>query len=223
MPDLLKNPYNGINAHHNSYLQTTGNWKSFHNYYLAQIHHALKKQVLPLGYTVSGEESIQVRRPAEEYTVYYPDLLITDAMPVSRSGQSETLTIPLVLLLEEEVGVDETPLALLIRKKSTGEPVAWLELLSPSNKPPSKDFLQYEKRRTDVLQNQLVFVEIDFLHHQPPTWRKLVQYHPKNDPSFAYRIIVINPRPTLAQGTAFLGEFGVQDPIPSVPIPIVGG
>lgn len=109
-----------------------------------------------------------------------------------------------------------------------GEPVAWIELLSPSNKPPHSDFENYDRKRKRVLQSGIVFVEIDYLHEQPTTFERLPSYQPRqkglaaSPASHPYRITVVDPRPYLMQGTGRSHGFDVDEPIPVMVIPLNG-
>jgi len=59
--------------------------------------------------------------------------------------------------------------AIYQRHQPHGDLVAWIELLSPTNKPLGRHFDAYRAKRQMLLQAQLVFVEIDLLHESPPT------------------------------------------------------
>lgn len=80
--DRRKNPYIGVNAHVQSYLQSdsSGGWKMFHNAYLTYIAEALDAQ-LPPSYEVGMTTSLQivefhpdtgqkVCRPEPDITIY---------------------------------------------------------------------------------------------------------------------------------------------------------
>jgi hypothetical protein len=223
-PFLRKNPYIGINAHHNSWLQATNNWKGFHSQYLSRLYDEFKSQLLDLGYIVSMEESVQVRRSSDDFTTYFPDLAVFNTQIVNRPKSATiapNIEVALADLIEEEVNQEAKYLALVIKKRANSELVAWVELLSPANKPPSSDFRDYEKKRHEVFEMGITFVEIDFLHQQPTTWRKLPTYG-KAESAMPYRIVVVNPRPNLAQGKAQLAEFGIAEVIPAVIIPLSG-
>jgi hypothetical protein len=57
-----------------------------------------------------------------------------------------------------------------------GEPVAWIELLSPSNKPGGQDASYYRDKRLKLLQSGVVFVELDYLHESSPTFEGFPSY-----------------------------------------------
>jgi hypothetical protein len=110
-----------------------------------------------------------------------------------------------------------------------GKPIVWIEFLSPSNKGNSEDANLYRAKRMDVLVGGLVFVEIDYLHETPPTFTTLADYRPlagvlPTDESdiYPYRIIVIDPRPSPERGQAWVSQFHVENPLPTMTIPLIG-
>jgi hypothetical protein len=108
-----------------------------------------------------------------------------------------------------------------------GEPVAWVELLSPSNKPGGQDATYYHNKRLK-LRSGLVFVEIDYLNDSPPTFDSFLRYstgHKSDEPepgSHPYHIVVVDPRPKFIQGMGYPYHFGVDEPVPAVDIPLNG-
>jgi hypothetical protein len=135
------------------------------------------------------------------------------------------MTLPEILLDKDELAEYR---AVAIYQADTGgergEPVAWIELLSPSNKPGGQDDLYYRTRRLKLLESGLVFVELDYLHESPPTFIPIADYSAdlEADSAHPYRIVVIDPRPTFAEGKAYLYQFDVDEPIPTVTIPLNG-
>jgi len=111
------------------------------------------------------------------------------------------------------------------RKQDKGKPIAWIELLSPSNKPGGQDDFYYADKRLDLIQGGVVFVEIDYLHETPPTFSKIFGYSANNGERVGihpYRIIVIDPRPAFQKGQVYLYPFVVDVPIPIVNLPLSG-
>jgi hypothetical protein len=92
-----------------------------------------------------------------------------------------------------------------------------------------QDSIYYGEKRLKLLQSGLVFVEIDYLHETPPTFPRLPNYSlwgrmPQPQPgAHAYRILVVDPRPTLQEGISAAYQFDVDDPIPVVTIPLNAG
>ena len=68
------------------------------------------------------------------------------------------------------------------RPSASGEPVAWIDLLSPSNKGGSLDARTYRDKRRPLLLNGVVLVELDYLHETPPTFWRLADYT-QNEPN----------------------------------------
>lgn len=144
-----RNLYPGINAHLHSLLQDEGGWGSFHTRHIVHIADTLAAQLHPLGYTTELEESLQIRRVGDRPTQPQTDVLIYDQLParpqspvMQPSALHEEMTV-LELFAEDELS--EAPykaiaiydVKTLSRKQ--GSPVAWIELLSPSNKGESED------------------------------------------------------------------------------------
>lgn len=238
MARQIPNPYPGINAHFNSNLQNNGTWPEFHTIHIGDIAKTLKSVLLPLGYTVGVEQSLQIWRGDESSSPRRPDVTIFDTQPrisrpASTSSAASMLTMPILELIDLDSDDQFVP-ALVISKRVDDEPIVWIELVSPSNKPPQSGFIAYDQKRKEALLSGLVFVEIDYLHQQPPTFRSLHDYTQMTANSgdgngdirghgYPYRIVVIDPRPEIAVGDGHLYEFGVDETIPTVTIPLTGG
>jgi uncharacterized protein DUF4058 len=110
-----------------------------------------------------------------------------------------------------------------------GAPIAWIELLSPSNKPLGRDFETYDDKRTKVLQTGIIFIELDYLHQYPPTFKSVRDYFAlaksrQSDPAaHPYRITVIDPHPDFFEGEGRSRQFDVDEPIPKIRIPLNEG
>jgi hypothetical protein len=236
----IRNQYLGINAHLHSFWQGVGGWSRFHANHLSDLLRTLRPLLLPIGYDADIEPSLQIRRIDDGGPNLRPesDVTIYDLDPVrarlprrapSAAGVAElVLPLPDALfgepLSEKEygaIGIYEYVPGKLAR----GEPIAWIELLSPSNKPGGRDAQEYFDKRLTVLESGLIFVELDYLHESPSTLRGLPSYRPRRgqpggDRAHAYRIAVIDPRPDLRDGVVRAREFGVDVPIPTVAIPL---
>ncbi|MCB0061616.1 MAG: DUF4058 family protein [Caldilineaceae bacterium] len=247
----VKNQYLGINAHLHSHWQTVGGWSDFHSAHIGDISKTLKAQLLPMGYTTEIEQSLQIRRvddsrdwPESDITIY--DLLRNrppnQELPHPLETGAATVVLPLPLMVEENL-VSEKPYGAIAvyeyipRKRDRGEPVVWIELLSPANKGRGTDGAKYIEKRRTILESGIVFVEIDYLHETPSTFARLPRYsngehnghdehgqtkHGTHQPAHPYRIVVLDPRPDLQNGKVYLDEFDVDAPIPTVPIPLNG-
>jgi Protein of unknown function (DUF4058) len=223
----VKNQYVGINAHLHSFWQARG-WSRFHNYYIGQLMALLKAQLIPMGYTAEIEESLQIRRVGDisrpRADIFIGDLdsqrMSQRTNPTSMSGH--------LLALEALIDEDEdrehpyAAVALYEFAPELGEPVGWLELLSPSNKGGSADARAYRHKRAELLHTGLIFLEIDYLHESAPTFWRLPDYSQREANAHPYRIVVLDPRPEFRQGCAHLYDFDVEEAIPTVEIPLNG-
>lgn len=104
----IRNQYFGINAHLHSFWQGTGKWHRFHNVHITQLLVALKAQLIPMGYTAETEESLQIRRIADQPAYPRADILITDrAQQRSQPASSFNATGAATLTVEDFVEVEE--------------------------------------------------------------------------------------------------------------------
>lgn len=204
------NQYPGINAHLHSQWQSEGGWDEFHASHIVYLAAALKAQLHPMGYTAGIEQSLQIRR--YDSIAEPTELLLVSASNSPVSYETEIEQYRAIGLYQFEPGQD-----------GRGEPVAWIELLSPSNKPGGRDAAYYQDKRLKLLQTGVVFIEMDYLHESPPTFETLPGYLLKGNAPRPYRIIVIDPRPTFLDGMAQVYPFGVDDVISVVDIPLNAG
>jgi hypothetical protein len=223
----IKNQYRGVNAHLHSILQAESKWNRFHNYAIGKLMEVFKALVLPMGYTVEREESLQIRRVGDDLPRRpRADLLILDRTP-DRTIQASPMMRGQALLLEELDEEDfEYPYHAAVVYEilpTSEEPVAWIELLSPGNKGSSKDAYTYIAKRRLILERGLVLVEIDLLHETPPTFERLPDYSQGEAGAYPYRILVIDPRPEYHEARVYLHEFGVDARLPMVDVPLNAG
>lgn len=246
MPDAVrsaKNQYPGINAHLHSFWQAVGGWSRFHGNHITDLMRAMRVGLLTMGYTADLEPSLQIRRlddlsdntesPESDITIYdlQPERARQPRLSSSPAGIAEkTLALPEALfgVVASQKEYNAVSIyAVIPGKLDAGKPVAWVELLSPSNKPGGADAERYFDKRLKILQNGIVFVEIDYLHESAPTLKGIPNYRRRrgqssDDQARAYRIIVIDPRPNMDDGVVHLTEFDVDAPIPEVAIPLNG-
>jgi hypothetical protein len=234
----LKNQYLGINAHLHSQWQSEGGWDEFHMSHIVHLANGLRARLRPMGYTANIMQSLQIRRYGEPAGKPESDVTIYDTDPTrgykpsARGHSIQVMTIPEIFNFKE-ADVEKYRAVGIYRftpgKREFGEPVAWIELLSPSNKPGGQDANYYTDKRLKILQSGVVFVEIDYLHETPPNFAGLPNYVnrgkslPPQAGSAPYRIVVIDPRPEFLAGEARTYPFYVDDPIPVVDIPLNDG
>ncbi len=226
----IKNQYLGINAHLHSFWQAKGGWHNFHNRHIGDLAGLLRQQLLPMGYTAVMEESLQVRRVGDETRKPRADILIGDLNPARSSHPftpaASTLTVAEMIEAEQDLEKPYRALGVYEHDDQLGEPVAWLELLSPTNKGSDQDALTYLAKRRLLLEQRITFVEIDYLHETPPTFTPLKDYTHKiyqSQGAHPYRIVVLDPHPDMRKGPAQPSEFDVDQPIPTIHIPLSAG
>ncbi len=231
------NPFPGINPYLNADLLATG-WQGFHTVHVGDILKQLRAALVPLGYTAEAETGLQIRKvePDTGETVQgtrRPDVAVFDPNP-ARRGQpatgtamapaaADTGTITDVLKVDYEEP-DAYPALKVYRVEDAqrGTPVAWLELLSPTNKKSGFGLERYKRGRRDVIQADIVFVEVDYIHTLPNTLNRLPDYSHGDEDAYPYHIIVFDTRPTWQQGRYYRYPFGALTPIPTVTIPLSG-
>lgn len=228
---MIQNPYQGINAHFNSQLQNAGGWSSFHTVQIGDIAKLMNARLRPIGYTAQPEDGLQIRRIDMTKSQFRADVLVynTESERPSSATASATgpgtqeLVLPATAMLTASEIDSYKAIAVYEIELSTerGQPVVWLELLSPSNKV-GRDLDVYQLKRSDLLQAGIVFVEIDYLHQTPPTFPGLPDYTHSHPDSYPYHITVIDPRPDIHEGVSRTRQFGVAEPIPTIRIPLSG-
>lgn len=237
----IKNQYIGINAHLHSIWQAEGGWDEFHAAHIIYLANALKIPLVPMGYTAAVQQSLQIRRSNAPDGRPEADVLIYDTdpqrsyepLPSSQSGHG-LLVMPVSKLLEaKEQGIEESHAIGIYQfspgKRDRGEPIVWIELLSPSNKPGGQDAVYYRDKVLKLLRSGIVLIEIDYLHESAPTFPGIPNYRPVENghalsqDTHPYRIVVIDPHPSLMKGVARLYQFDVDETLPVVDIPLQGG
>lgn len=243
------NECEGINPHLNSQMQGA-NWEEFHHLHIADLHAELRKALLDTPYQVRLGRSLQVRdvdnighlKPPRPLI---PDLSIRDkGGPENRPalrGPVEPNDATLYLETAEAMNVDPNDFlyALAIweneqqvQSSEPGKerPVAWIELLSPSNKPGGAHYAEYEAKRWAAIQDGQTLVEIDYLHESGPMIQRLPRYRPDKlghvpEGARAYSVAVLDPRSSekYPQGSAFIYQFSPEDSLPTVTIPLNPG
>jgi hypothetical protein len=238
-PPILsrKNQYCGINAHLNSQLQAEG-WESFHTNHISDLYAFLNKKLRGTGYVARLEDSLQIRREYDPPRRSEADVLVWDTDPARGvQGMAHFPSGEMVLYHQGAVAVAADPrryrdvdyfravgIHRLEHLEGHDEPMAWIELLSPSNKPGGGHYRDYQEKREALLETEAcVFAEIDYLHESPSTILGYPDYTRRDEGSTAFRVIVVDTRGKgIMRGDLYIAAFGVDEPIPAIPIPLHG-
>ncbi|MBT9316818.1 DUF4058 family protein [Leptothoe spongobia] len=201
----MKNPFPGMNP----YLEHPALWHQVHNRLIVAIADAITPQVAPK-YRVSIEERI--------YTSVEDGLLvgIADVAVAGRQTSTTTITtatatkpIPVQVPMPAEV----TERFLEVRLTQSGDIVCVIEVLSPKNKRSGVGRETYQAKRQKILQSQTTLIEIDLLRGGEPMPILASIEAP-------YRILVSRGHNRPA---ADLYAFGLTEPLPTIPIPLLKG
>ncbi|MBI1276633.1 MAG: DUF4058 family protein [Anaerolineaceae bacterium] len=223
----IKNQYRGINAHLHSYWQAEHKWNRFHNVHVSDLLKLLRIELLPMGYTASIEDSLQIRRIGDDIKYPKGDIVVSDLEFRRRSHiplNPRTTSLVIEDLLVNELDVEHPYSAVVIRENvsNLSEPIAWIELLSPTNKGDTKDARTYYAKRWALLETGIVFVELDYLHETSPTFDNLPDYTRGDLNAQPYNIMILDSRLDLRQGPVDLEEFGVDISPRPMTIPLNG-
>ncbi|MCU0480380.1 MAG: DUF4058 family protein [Anaerolineae bacterium] len=231
---MRQNLFIGVHPYINSWLQTPSDteglsgWGAFHASHVVIIAEVIQS-VLPEHYVAFAEQSIQltgwdwdsgqVERPRK------PDVTILQSRPSSGfTGLQNAPTPTMVFDLDEPEEFPEPMKRVVIREfrdGRIGRPVTAIELLSPTNKLPKSDYYHYQRKRQEVIISGVSLVEIDYLHESRPIIAQIPHY-PDQPNSHPYYILVTDVRPTQFRKTANVFAFGLDEPIPHIPIPLAG-
>ena len=225
------NQYRGVNAHLHSKFQNPGEspsmWPSFHAVHIALLSISLNR-VLPNDYQAVAEQSLQIQA-VEERARPRPDITVFDEAGRTPGVSDRVVLAPtLTMTLAEALYQPEEMPAVLIYHHPTvsphsehGQPVARVELLSPSNKLRQGLRWPYINNRRVALESGLVLVEIDYLHQSDSPIRGIPPY-PESSASFPYSITISDPRLPQDAKSVFVYGFAVNELIPTLTIPLLG-
>ncbi|PJF30151.1 MAG: hypothetical protein CUN52_04710 [Phototrophicales bacterium] len=220
----FQNPFAGINPLLHEILLTQDRWQEFHQVFLTQCLMILRQKLADTHYTVSLEQTVKIQSMYENMARYRPDWLIKikkSDLPIPASSPNRaTATLAIVDIMDLDDPEPE-PLSLVIRKSEDDLPVAWIELLSPSNKLPFDGYYQYRLKRQVIVEAGIVFIELDFIHNQSPTFRYL-DYSKGEIDAYPFHIAVLIPNPGIETGVAHVEHFHLMQKIPTLRIPLLG-
>jgi hypothetical protein len=143
------------------------------------------------------------------YIVRLTDVLLALLLPMGYNAAIEFSLQTRQINDEPESLLFDTPFR-AIQIHQNGQPVVWMEVLTPSNKPGGRYAAEYTYKRIRLLEQGMVLVEIDILHESPPVLQRLPTY-PDDHASSPYLILVSDPRPTFQAGTTRVYPFSVDD------------
>ncbi len=205
----MPSPFPGMNP----YLEQDEAWHDFHERFIPLAAEVIGSQVLPR-YIVKIEEQIFIHELGENSGQFLgrADMALAPGRtdPVGTRG-TVVMAAPAQVLLPV---VDIERLSYLeIRDRQNRQLITVLELLSPSNKRPSRHRDQYEAKRNQLLTSSANFVEIDLLRggqRLPLT----------NFPECDYYVLVsrVEERPR-----AGICPIPLRERLPIIPVPLRKG
>ncbi len=229
---MKTNPYPGVNAHLNSWLQTPGTqdqpalFPTFHSRHIAYICDFLN-EVLPDNYVAFTEQSLQIRGVDWEGEATppnrRPDVLVARQYEASPQAGSTAIAPTLELTIAETIETEVYLRAAVIREVpeqgSIGQIITRIELLSPANKYGGSGYAAYIQGRRDTLQAGVNLVEIDYLHEKRSPLKNLPDY-PADAQATPYYIAVSIPQENWQQGAAKIYGFHTAEAVRTVPVPL---
>lgn len=239
----IKNLFLGINPILNDVLQQKTNseftWEEFYGHHISDLTRQAKEQLRGTGYTARMEKGLQIRYVGGEAGLPQSDVMIVDtkgrphqptiAPDLTSLGNYAIAIKPATAFVSDPAHYGETrPLHGIGIYRGSDQPVAWIELLSPANKPGSSYYPRYLEKRESLLEGRnMIFVEIDYLNRTAPAIYHYPDYTRQEHGATPYRISIIDPRrlepeQNLGDVQAVILGFGVDQPIPTMPIALYG-
>jgi hypothetical protein len=205
----MPSPFPGMDP----YLENPELWSAVHNRMIVAIADDLVDH-LSDQYRVEIEKRTYFSSEDQSLLVGLPDVTVVTRKNMEPTAGKTAITLPVqpqkaTMPIPEEVNERY----LEIREVATGRVVTVLELLSPKNKRSGEGRLAYERKRNQVLASATHLIEIDLLRGGQP-------FPIKSDYLGDYRILIgrADQRPV-----ADLYAFSLQQPIPSLPVPLLPG
>ncbi len=214
MENPFANPFPGMNP----YLESSRLWPEVHNKLIGEMHRFLRR-TLPFRYTVIMEERIGIgndpsRDPPARYAE--PDLSIRGGRIHERGSTAYRTEGRVAARLPwTDEAVREWYVTIGERSREDHDPVAIVELLSPSNKRPGgHGRSQYLEKRERIIASGTHLVEIDLTR----VGRPMPVSGYDGDEPYRHLISRWQVRPEVD-----LYPFWLQSPIPNVPVPLLEG
>jgi hypothetical protein len=201
----MPHPFPGVNP----WLENPPLWRDVHHSLISALRDDLAPRLRPRYFVAVETRTYVARLATVPTTVRYPDVTVVHRggeAVASSSGQEGQPYLTVELPLENvELGYLE------VRLMPSGAVVTVIELLSPTNKLPGEDRDVYVQKRRQLLASDASFVEIDLLRAGPAM--------PYADASASdYRLFIRRREEPLQ---ARLYPFGVRQPIPTFPLPLL--
>jgi len=204
----MPSPFPGMNP----YLEQPGVWPDFHVTLLTELRRALVAQVSEK-YVVGVEEELFIHEATaeERRLTARADVAVTERG--AHRGQAAPSTgapaAPTYATLPVTVDV-ERHRSLAVRDREGGQVVTAIEVLSPTNKDPSKHRDQYEAKRLRLIESGVNLVEIDLLRG----WGRMPM---DGLPPCDYCVMVSRSEEWPRAG---VWPLGLRDVLPKVPTPL---
>ena len=201
----MPSPFPGMDP----FLEAPELWSEFHSRLIVALADSLSEQ-LSDEYRVAIEKRVYLSSSEESLLVGIPDVsVIGKEVKPTVSESTATAVTPRVVTIPMDEEVQERYLE--IRDIATGSVVTAIEVLSPKNKRSGEGRQSYLKKRSRLLASLTNFVEIDLLRSGKPLPISGVERR-------AYYGILVSQSDR--RPFAELYEFGLQQCIPPIPIPL---
>jgi len=204
----MPSPFPGMNP----YLENPELWSEFGSRMIVAIADALDT-LLSRDYRVAVEKRVYLSQDDERLLIGIPDVAITSSQPKPPLPTESLIAVAEPLTVELPAVEEVQERYLEIREGSTGVVITALELLSPKNKRTGEGRNAYLQKRQQTLSSSTHWIEIDLLRSGEPM--PLVA-----GIGSLYRILISR---SPERPKAHLYTFGLQQPIPTVPIPLRSG
>lgn len=204
----MPSPFPGMNP----YLENPTLWPEVHSRLIVAIADGLNPQLMPK-YRAAIERRVYDLQGDEAVLIGIPDVTLERRLASEIAAQNTVATmkpaspmkvrVPMPLELRESY--------LQIQEIDTGEVVAAVELLSPTNKRSGTGRNAYEEKRREILSSRTHLIEIDLLRSGEPMALAAGQLKSH------YRILVSRSE---LRPQADLYAFSLPDEIPQFPLPL---
>ncbi len=169
----MPSPFPGMDP----YLEAPETWNDFHHGMISGIQEQLNRSLRP-NYHAMVEERVYISDEADPGRKWIvPDVYVTkseepkctDRVLATSADYDAVTTVAEPVIITTLIDDEIREAMLVIRDTKNREVITIIEVLSPTNKiAGSRGRASYEAKRSDVLQSQTNFVEIDFLRDGVP-------------------------------------------------------